>query len=98
MANRATMDIQGAEALRWRLAQQEHWQTAAAVRSGAQPAIDPEGYALERFGEGVRVYRVRRRRDVVHGRSAMVTFRFSKRLVDGAWHEQVVVEDVQDAA
>jgi hypothetical protein len=92
------MDIQGAQALRWRLAQQENWQTAAAVRSGAQPPIDPEGYALERFEAGVRLYRMRRRHDVVRGRSATVTFHFSKRLVDGAWLEQVVVEDVQDAA
>jgi hypothetical protein len=92
------MDVAGAEALRWRIAQQEHWQRAPAVRAGAQPAIDPDGYLLESFGNGVRTYRTQRRTEVVDGRLAVVTCHVSKRLVEGAWHEDVFFEQLSHVA
>ena len=40
------MDIAGAKELSRRLAQQEHWRQARAVRIGRQPSFDPDGHAL----------------------------------------------------
>jgi len=92
------MEIAGAEALRWRFAQQEHWQTAAAVRLGAQPSLDPDGYVLESFDTDFRYYRSQRRVEIVGGRRALVTCRLRKRLAEGAWHEDVIIERIQRAA
>jgi hypothetical protein len=92
------MDIAGAEALRWRIAQQEHWETAHAVRVGVQPSIDPDGYLLESFGAGVRTYRAKRRSELVEGRPALVTCHVSKRLVEGAWHEKVFFGQIEHVA
>jgi hypothetical protein len=86
------MDVAGAEALRWRLAQQEHWQSAPAVRLGIQSSVDPDGHALESFDASVRSYRSEWGMQIVEGRTARVVVRLCKRLVEGAWHEDVSVE------
>jgi hypothetical protein len=90
------MDVTGAEALRQRLAQQEHWREARLVRLGRQPAFDPDGYALESFHDDVRVYRVELRLERNDGRSATVTRRIRKHLVDGAWEPAVVAAGLHD--
>jgi hypothetical protein len=92
------MDITGAQALSRRIAQQEHWREARAVRVGYQPPSDPDGSDLESFRSGLRVYRERQRLDVRDGRPAMVTCRLEKRLVDGVWEAEMVVLDVQQVA
>jgi hypothetical protein len=51
------MDANGARELSKRLEAQEHWRQAEAVRSGDQPAADPDAHALEEVGEGIRRYR-----------------------------------------
>jgi hypothetical protein len=92
------MDIAGAEALRWRIAQQEHWETATAVRVGVQPAIDPDGYLLESYSAGVRTYRAKRLADIVDGRPALVSCHLTKRLVEGAWYEDVFLGQIEHVA
>ena len=92
------MDVAGAEALRQRLAQQEHWQQALAVQLGHQPSIDPDGYALVEFSSATRYYRPRRQTDMIAGRMAPVIRRLCKRLVDGAWEDDVVVEAITHLA
>ena len=61
------MDIAGAEALAARIAQQEQWREALAVRTARQPAVDPDGHALESIRAGVRIYRAERRLEAVRG-------------------------------
>ena len=51
------MDANGAKELAKRLEAHEHWRQADAVRSGDQPAVDPDAHALEELGEGIRRYR-----------------------------------------
>ena len=92
------MDIAGARALSRRLAQQEHWRQALAVRIGRQPAIDPDGYALEAFRSGVRYYRERREVEVHDGKPAVVIRRHRKRLVGDAWEDEVSVEAIRRGA
>ena len=89
------MDVAGAKALSWRLAQQQHWQSASAVRAGIQPAIDPDGYVLESFHDGVRTYGRQRRIEMIDGRPARILCRVTKRLVGDLWHEDMVVERVE---
>lgn len=83
--------------LRRRLAQQEHWRKARLVRLGRQPSFDPDGHALESFSAGVRVYRPKQWVERTDGRPSLVTERVRKRLVDGAWEAEVVVERVPSA-
>ena len=92
------MDVTGAQILSQRLAQQEQWREARFVRLGQQPSFDPDGHALESFSGGVRVYRPKQRLENRDGRPAMVTERVRKRLVDGAWESEVVVERIQRVA
>jgi hypothetical protein len=92
------MDVSGAEVLRQRLAQQENWRAARAVCLGQQPSIDPDGYALESYGDGIRVYRREQRLEQRNGRHEWVTQHLRKRLVDGAWEAEVVVEHVRKVA
>ena len=66
------MDAAGAEALRLRIEQQEHWRMAAAVRDGRQAPIDPDLHALREFRGNERVYE-----DGVAS--------FVKRLTGGGW-------------
>ena len=92
------MDIAGAVVLSQRLAQQEQWRSARAVRLGVQPAVDPDGHALESFRGDIRYYGSEERIEVVGGSSTLVTRRVCKRLVDGSWRDDVVVERVQHVA
>ncbi len=92
------MDCAGAEILRQRLAQQENWRQALAVRLGRQPAIDPDGHALESFRGFVRHYRARHRLEPSDGGTELVTRRFSKRLIDGGWETEEIVERAQQVA
>jgi len=89
------MEVSGAEVLRQRLAQQEHWRAARAVRIGYQPSFDPDGHALESYHDGVRLYRREQRLEQRNGRHELVTRRIRKRLVDGAWEAEVLVESVR---
>ena len=68
------MDARGAEHLRIRIEQQQHWRQAQAVLDGLQPAVDPDAVDLVELRDEVRIYR---------GRHA-------KQLVDGWWHALVV--------
>ena len=92
------MEISGAQVLSERLAQQEHWREARAVRIGSQPPFDPDGYALVSFAGGVRLYRREPCVEQQGGRPALVTRRIKKVLVDGAWEAEVLVENVQHVA
>jgi uncharacterized caspase-like protein len=87
------VNSQGAQTLRARLEQQEHWRQAEAVRNGGQPAVDPDAWELEELGEGVRLYATREQhRRVVNGQDELVVERFTKRLVDGRWEISFEVE------
>ncbi|HEY4346228.1 MAG TPA: hypothetical protein VGM80_01465 [Gaiellaceae bacterium] len=86
------MDVGGAEILRQRLAEQENWRQAHAVRMGRQPSFDPDGHALESFQAGFRKYAAERRVEVRAGQREIVTVRTVKRLLDGVWQQDVVVE------
>lgn len=87
------MSSQGAQILRARLEQQEHWRQAEAVRNGGQPAVDPDAWELEELGEGLRLYATREQhRRVVNGHDELVVERFTKRLVDGRWETTYEVE------
>ena len=88
------MDAAGAEELRKRLEQQEHWRQAEAVRDGRQEPCDPDLLELEELGDGVRYYGLDTQFVSDNGRSHFVTFRIVKRLVDGEWRRSLVREDV----
>jgi len=93
------MDAVGAKELQTRLAHQEHWQQAAAVRRGDQPKADPDVWELEEIGEGIRLYSVREEQQrIVEGAEALVTTRMTKRLVDGWWQTRYEVERVRPLA
>ena len=92
------MDAAGAQELRKRLEEQAHWRQAEAVRSGRQPATDPDAHELEEIGDGVRYYGCDRQRLTVDGRPALVTFRIVKQLVDGWWETSLIREDVEHAS
>jgi hypothetical protein len=77
------------------MAQQEQWREARLVRLGRQPSFDPDGYALESFSGRVRLYRPMQRVEGTNGHQSLVTERVRKRLVDGGWEAEVVVERVQ---
>ena len=66
------MNAAGAEALRLRIEQQEHWRSAAAVRDGLQPGVDPDSHALVEIGYHERTYEAE-------------AGRFTKRMVRGVW-------------
>ena len=68
------MDARGAEHLRIRIEQHQHWRQAQAVLDGLQPAIDPDADDLVELRAELRIYR--------DGHS--------KRLVDGWWHTRVL--------
>jgi hypothetical protein len=78
------MDVAGAERLRWRIEQQQHWRQAPAVLDGRQPPTDPDLEQLEKVGDRIRLYASRTTRDGV--------MRVCKRLVDGLWEHGAVTE------
>jgi hypothetical protein len=71
----------GLSALQVRLEQQRHWERAASVRDGNQPAIDPDSHRLIELRASERVYR---------GDAGT----FVKRLDGGAWHIESDLPDV----
>jgi hypothetical protein len=90
------MDAVGAQKLRVRLAHQEHWDRADAVRRGDQTRHDPDALELEEIGDGLRLYSIREEhRRIVDGRAELVTTRMTKRLLDGRWETRFEVERVR---
>ena len=89
------MDAKGAEELRNRIAQQQQWRLADAVRRGEQPPRDPDAHELEHCGGEVRSYGSDTREELVHGRAVLVTYRLVKRLVDGRWETFEEMERVE---
>jgi hypothetical protein len=86
------MDAIGARELRERLAEQEHWRQAKAVREGHQAPTDPDYYELEEMGKRVRRYGVEQQRTTVNGRPAIVTLRLTKTLIGDRWETSLVIE------
>lgn len=90
------MNAPRVKTLNERIAEQEHWRQADAVRRGLQPNIDPDAWNLVETGETLRTYDVReQQRQIVDGRPALVTQRMTKRLVNGWWETVYVQESVQ---
>lgn len=85
------MDTNGARHLAVRIAQQQHWELAQAVREGRQPASDPDGEQLEALGDGCRLYAT----EVANGASGPTVRRFLKTLVDGSWEVAVADDRVE---
>jgi hypothetical protein len=75
------MNARGGQLLAFRIAEQEHWRMAEAVREGKQPPRDPDGAALVEIGERVRRYRS----DAVQTQGGVGSEDVEKRLVDGWW-------------
>jgi hypothetical protein len=71
------VDAAGAECLRKRIEQHQHWRQAQAVIDGRQPSIDPDLDQLETVDDGIRLYAERETR--------VGKVRPCKRLVDGFW-------------
>jgi hypothetical protein len=91
------MDTAGARALKARIEQRIQWQEAASVSEGRQPQSDPDAEKLESFEDGVRRYHSEKRFEYVDGQRKLVTCRIFKRLIDGSWETDVVVESVEPA-
>lgn len=89
------MDTAGARALKERIEQRMQWQEAAAVSEGRQPESDPDAERLESFEDGVRRYHAEKRVEFHDGQRKLVTSRAYKRVVDGAWQTEVVIESVE---
>ena len=75
------MKPSGAAELQLRLEQQRHWQLAAAVRDGRQPAIDPDQHRLRELRSAERIY---------EGEGGT----FVKRLIGGSWRIESTLPDV----
>ncbi len=75
------MNARGGEILAFRIAEQEQWSSAQAVRDGKQPPRDPDRDGLVELGEGLRRYAPVASRD----RLGLRRERVEKRLVDGWW-------------
>jgi hypothetical protein len=82
------VDAAGAESLRWRIEQQQHWRLAEAVLDGRQPSMDPDSEDLISVGDGIRIYSER------HTRNG--TMHLCKRLVDGVWEHGTLQDRVDD--
>ena len=89
------MDALGAELIRQRIEQHEHWQLADAVRSGEQSSTDPDRDLLEEMLADRRLYGTQQRHEIVSGAHALTTYRVQKRLVNGQWERELVVENVE---
>lgn len=86
------MDRSGADVLRRRIEEQEHWRQAAAVQAGRQAHVDPDRAELQELGQGVRLYGVEQRHEVADGYRALVTWRVCKRLREGYWERDLIRE------
>jgi hypothetical protein len=92
----AEMNAPRVKTLNERIAEQEHWRQADAVRRGLQPNIDPDAWQLVETRESLRIYDIReQQRQTIDDRPALVTQRMTKRLVDGWWETSYVRESVQ---
>jgi len=76
------MDAAGAELIRQRIEQHEHWKQAQAVQDGDQ----------------TRIYGLQERHEIVEGAHALTTYRVQKRIVGGHWERELIVENVQQVA
>jgi hypothetical protein len=92
------MDAAGAELIRQRIEQHEHWRQAQAVVEGTQSPVDPDRDVLEELGPNTRIYGVQQRHEIVDGTHALSTYRLHKRLVGGHWERELVLENVQQVA
>jgi hypothetical protein len=81
------VDAAGAEKLRLRIEEQQHWRLAAAVADGRQPPVDPDRDALEEVRDEIRLYKPR----ILHG----VLVHYCKRLVDGVWEHGSLEDERQ---
>ncbi|MDX6544741.1 MAG: hypothetical protein QOG02_515 [Gaiellales bacterium] len=82
--------IAGAAELQWRIAAQNHWRQAVAVRDGRQSASDPDGALVRELGDGFRLYQpepVERHGD---GLTRIVYEQVRKYLADGRWEVATV--------
>jgi hypothetical protein len=79
------VDAAGAERLRLRIEEHQHWRQATAVLEGRQPPADPDHDQLETIGEGIRLYSPRVTRNGI--------VRMCKRLVNGTWENGMLDED-----
>ena len=86
------MDRSGAEVLRRRIEEQEHWERATAVRAGHQDRSDPDRDDLREMGSGIRLYGYEQLHEVADGHRALVTWRVCKRLRDGYWERDLIRE------
>lgn len=86
------MDRSGADELRRRIEEQEHWNQAAAVQAGRQARVDPDREELQELGSGVRLYGFEQMHEVVDGYRALVTWRVCKRLREGYWERDLIRE------
>lgn len=86
------MDRSGADVLRQRIEEQEHWSQATAVQAGRQARSDPDRDNLSELGFGVRLYGFEQRHEVVDGYRALVTWRVCKRLRQGYWERDLIRE------
>ena len=89
------MDAAGAEELRKRLDDQQHWRRAAAVRDGRQSATDPDAAELDSVDGDIRYYGRETQRMLLEGRPALVTFRIVKTIVAGRWETSYEQESTQ---
>ena len=92
------MDAAGAELIRQRIEQHEHWKQAPAVRDGEQSPVDPDRDELLELVEGTRIYGLQERHEIVEGAHALTTYRVQKRIVGGHWERELIVENVQQVA
>jgi hypothetical protein len=86
------VDRSGADVLRKRIEEQEHWEQAPAVRDGQQARSDPDRDELRELGSGVRLYGYEQRHEVADGYRALVTWRVCKRLHQGFWERDLIRE------
>ena len=89
------MDAAGAGKLQKRIEEHQHWRQAEAVRDGRQPAADPDAQELEEIGDGIRLYGWEEQSTTDSG-AATVSFRVVKRLADGRWERDEMMEDPDD--
>ncbi len=86
------VDRSGADVLRKRLEEQEHWEQAPAVRAGHQDRSDPDREELRELGSGIRLYGYEQLHEVADGHRALVTWRVCKRLHHGYWERDLIRE------
>ena len=79
------MDGNGARILSQRIAQQQNWEQADAVRDGRQPRTDPHLAELESFDGALRLYGPQRSPEQVNGHVRFFNSRLVKELRDGEW-------------